>query len=185
MVSDDWLPIGKIVAPQGLRGEVRVYPETQFPQRFLEPGERWIIRPNQQEVESIQLLEGRLLGKGNVYGVWFEGVHNRDQAEALRGSQLLVPSSDRPPLEEGEFHYLDLVGVEVFEQGSQTPLGTISDIINAGNDLLQVTLAPGGGTDPKAKPKTVLIPFVEAIVPVVDLANRRVEITPPPGLLDL
>jgi len=100
--SDDWLPIGKIVAPQGLNGEVRVYPETQFPDRFLIPGERWILRPQSDSLESIELVMGRLLG--NVYGVRFAGVNDRNQAEALRGSQLYVPSSDRPPLEEGEVH---------------------------------------------------------------------------------
>lgn len=176
--SDDWLPIGKIVAPQGLNGEVRVYPETQFPDRFLIPGERWILRPQSDSLESIELVMGRLLG--NVYGVRFAGVNDRNQAEALRGSQLYVPSSDRPPLEEGEFHYLDLVGLEVIEQASQEAIGTIVDLVNAGNDLLVVALH-----DPEGKSKQVFIPFVEAIVPVVDLKGRRVEITPPPGLLNL
>ena len=176
--SDDWLPIGKIVAPQGLQGEVRVYPETQFPDRFLVPGQRWILRPQSESLEPIELLEGRLLG--NVYGVRLAGVTDRNQAEALRGSQLYVPSSDRPPLEEGEFHYLDLVGLEVIEQASQEAIGTIVDLVNAGNDLLVVALH-----DSEGKSKQIFIPFVEAIVPVVNLHSRRVEITPPPGLLNL
>jgi 16S rRNA processing protein RimM len=179
-IPDDWLPIGKIVAPQGLNGEVRVYPETQFPDRFLIPGERWILRPQSDTLESIELITGRLLGKGNVYGVRFAGVNDRNQAEALRGSQLYVPSSDRIPLEEGEFHYLDLVGLDVVEQTSQQSIGKIVDLVNAGNDLLVVAL-----DSPEGKSKQVFIPFVEAIVPVVDLAAGRVEITPPPGLLDL
>lgn len=181
-LTDDWLPIGKILAPQGLQGEVRVYPETQFPDRFLIPGERWILRPQGQSLESIELLAGRFLGKGNVYGVRFAGVTDRHQAEALRGSQLYVPSSDRPPLAEGEFHYLDLVGLEVVEQSSQESIGKIVDLMNGGNDLLVVALK--GKTTP-GKASQVLIPFVEAIVPVVDVAAGRVEITPPPGLLDL
>lgn len=180
--TDDWLPIGKIVAPQGLHGEVRVYPETQFPDRFLIPGKRWILRPQAQTLETIELLEGRLIGKGNVYGVRLAGITDRNQAEALRGSQLYVPSSDRPPLEEGEFHYLDLVGLAVVEQGSQQTIGKIVDLMNAGNDLLVVALNSPGKD---GKPHQVFIPFVEAIVPVVDVAAGRVEITPPPGLLDL
>ena len=149
----DWLPIGKIVAPQGLRGEVRVYPESQFPDRFLVPGQRWILRPNSSQLESIELLEGHLLGKGNLYGVRFAGIHDRTGAEALRGSQLFVPSDDRPPLEAGEFHYLDLVGLAVIEQTTGERLGRVVDLVNGGNDLLDVELEPSG--------KRVLIPFVD------------------------
>ncbi|MGB3200994.1 MAG: ribosome maturation factor RimM, partial [Nodosilinea sp.] len=43
--TDDWVEIGRIVAPQGVKGEVRVYPSTDFPERFLEPGDRWLKRP--------------------------------------------------------------------------------------------------------------------------------------------
>jgi 16S rRNA processing protein RimM len=62
-------------------------------------------------------------------------------------------------------------------------VGTVVDIIPAGNDLLEVKLHPGFAGDKKQK--TVLIPFVEAIAPVVDLQSSRIEITPPPGLLEL
>lgn len=179
MDMNDWLPIGKIVAPQGLRGEVRVYPESEFPERFLMPGDRWILRQNRTELERIQLLEGRLLG--NVYGVQFAGVTDRAQAEALRGSQLFVPTNDRPVLEAGEFHYLDLIGLTVIDQASQKAIGVIIDLMNAGNDLLDVELTVPEGE----KKRRIWIPFVEAIVPVVDLAHKRIEITPPPGLLDL
>ena len=181
-LSDDWLPIGKIVAPQGLQGEVRVYPETQFPDRFLVPGERWLLRPQSTTLETIELLEGRLLGKGTVYGVRFAGVTTRTQAEALRDSQLYVPSSDRPPLAEGEFHYLDLVGLAVIDQSSQEIIGKVIDLMNAGNDILIVEL---NSQTEGQKPRQILIPFVEAIVPVVDLAAKRIEITPPTGLLEL
>jgi 16S rRNA processing protein RimM len=72
-----------------------------------------------------------------------------------------------------------LVGLEVFDQVSQTLVGTVTDVFSAGNDLLEVALS-----QPEGKPSPVLIPFVRAIVPVVDLDNRRIEITPPAGLLD-
>jgi 16S rRNA processing protein RimM len=174
---DQWLPIGKIVAPQGLRGEVRVYPESQFPERFLVPGQRWILRPQASTVEPIQLLAGRILGKGNVYGLRFLGIEDRTQAEALRGSQLFVSLEDRPPLDAGEFHYLDLIGLAVIDQGTGQRLGVVVDLINGGNDLLEVSLESSG--------RRVLIPFVEAIVPVVDVPGQRIEVTPPPGLLEL
>jgi 16S rRNA processing protein RimM len=109
----------------------------------------------------------------------------------------MVPESDRPQLGEDEYHVLDLIGLEVFMQESGESIGTVVDVLSAGNDLLEVQLSqeavnrqPSIIQNPKSKiqnpkSKTVLIPFVKAIAPVVDLAAKRVEITPPPGLLEL
>ncbi|BCL36260.1 ribosome maturation factor RimM [Nostoc sp. MS1] len=180
---DDWLQIGKIVAPQGLSGEVRVYSDSDFPERFEVPGTRWILRPGQTEPQPIELLYGRYLEGKNLYVVELAGVENRNQAEELRGCILYVPASDRPELGEDEYHVADLIGMEVFLQASGDLVGTVVDIIPAGNDLLEVSLHQPVPTD--KKPKTVLIPFVKAIAPVVDLQTRRIEITPPTGLLEL
>lgn len=173
-----YLEIGKIVAAQGLKGELRVYPNTDFPERFEEPGERWLLRPNQTEPEAIELVSGRYLDGKGLYVIQIKGICDRNAAEALRGCQLLVPDSDRLDLEEGEFHVADLLGLSVYEQASQELIGTVSNVIPAGHDLLEVKKVTPEG-------RTILIPFVEAIVPIVDLAQRRIEITPPPGLLDL
>lgn len=175
-VETDWLTIGQIVAPQGLRGEMRVNPSSDFPERFLVPGPRWLRRPRQAEPEVVELERGRAIAGKNLYIVQLAGVTSREQAEALRGCELLVPASDRPQLEEGEFHVLDLVDLTVIDQVSGASLGTVRDVISAGNDLLVVELTDG---------REVYIPFVEAIVPVVDLEQQQIEVTPPPGLLDL
>jgi 16S rRNA processing protein RimM len=176
-----YLEIGKIVAAQGIKGELRVYPNTDFPERFEEPGTRWLLRPNQTEPEAIELISGRYLDGKGLYIIQIRGINDRTAAEALRGSQLLVPDSDRLELEEGEFHVADLIGLAVYEQATQELIGTVNDVIPAGHDLLSVSRITSEGTEPK----TILIPFVEAIVPIVDLEQQRIEITPPPGLLDL
>ena len=180
---DDWLQIGKIVAAQGLSGQVRVYPDSDFPERFEVPGTRWILRPGQTEPQPIELLHGRYIEGKNLYVLELTGVENRNQAEELRGCLLYVPASDRPELGEDEYHVVDLIGMEVFLQTSGDFVGTVVDVIPAGNDLLEVSLPQPDASD--KKPKTVLIPFVKAIAPVVDLQTRRIEITPPPGLLEL
>ncbi|MCU0523403.1 MAG: ribosome maturation factor RimM [Elainella sp. Prado103] len=171
----DWLEIGKIVAAQGLRGEVRVYPNTDFPERFEQPGTRWIWYPNAPAPEPIELLSGRYLAGKGLYVVQFAGISNRDQAEGLRNCRVLVPETDRPILEAGEFHVADLLELAVIDQVTQQQIGVVKDVISAGNDLLEVELTSG---------KKVLIPFVEPIVPVVDLEQRRIEITPPTGLIE-
>ncbi|MBW4605946.1 MAG: ribosome maturation factor RimM [Hassallia sp. WJT32-NPBG1] len=192
---DGWLEIGKIVAPQGLSGEVRVYPQSDFPERFEVPGKRWLLRPGEAEPQPIELVTGRYINGKNLYVLKLGGVNNCDSAEELRGCKLLVPESDRPELGEDEYHVVDLIGLSVFMQESGELVGTVVDIIAAGNDLLDVELhqdEEGEGErnnpNPKSKiknPKSVLIPFVKAIAPVVDLKNRRIEITPPPGLLEV
>lgn len=206
MANDNWLEIGTIVGAQGLKGELRVYPNSDFPERFEEPGQRWLQRPSETQPQSIQLLGGRFVPGKGIYIVKLAGIETREQAEALRDSQLLVPESDRPQLGEDEYHVMDLIDLEVINQLTGEPIGIVIDVIPAGNDLLEVKLhqqpeaAPEKAEAPipnrtskirkakrqtEKKPATVLIPFVKAIAPVVDLQSRRIEITPPAGLLDL
>ena len=187
---DDWLEIGKIVSPQGLTGELRVYPNTDFPERFEEPGKRWLLRPGETELETVELLNGRYIENKNLYVIKLKGVSDRHQAENMRDCRFFVPVSDRPKLAKGEFHVIDLLGLQVFLQSSGEFVGTVVDILPSGHDLLEVKFDPDFVTNheefkPDQAEKTVLIPFVMAIVPIVDLATRRVEITPPPGLLSV
>ncbi len=180
---DDWIEIGKIVAPQGLAGELRVYPNTDFPERFEEPGKRWLLRPGETEPQPVELLYGRYIENKNLYVIKLKGVSDRHQAENMRDCRLFVPISDRPELAEGEFHVIDLLGLPVFMQSSGQLVGNVVDILPSGHDLLEVKLDATFAENKAGK--TVLIPFVMAIVPVVDLETRRIEITPPSGLLSI
>lgn len=185
MQEAELLLIGKIVAAQGLKGEVKVYPDSDFPERFEKPGKRWLLRPGQTTAESVELLQGRFVPNQGVYIVKLAGSESREQAEELRGCRLMVHQSDRPQLAEGEFHVADLVGLEVFNQQTSENIGKVTDILTAGHDLLEVELYASPGEENHPKLKKVLIPFVMAIAPIVDLENRRIEIDPPAGLLEL
>jgi len=142
----------------------------------------------------VTLLSGRQLPGRELYVLRLEGVNDRSSAEALVGHALMVPASDRPPLAEGEFHLLDLVGLEVRLLADGRVIGRVTDLLHAGNDLLEVDLAaypepgqPGEAAKPAGptKPRLILIPFVEPIVPEVHLAEGWLGITPPPGLLEI
>lgn len=186
MSKEDWLEIGTIVSAQGLKGEVRVYPESDFPERFEKPGERWILHPKETEPRSIKLLSGRSIPNKNLYILKLAGVNDRNQAEELRGCKLMVRASDRPTLAPDEYHILDLVGLEVFNQLTGENIGVVKDLIPAGNDLLLVSPNESSVIGETGKRKTeILIPFVKDIVPIVDLENKRIEINPPPGLLEI
>ena len=174
--NDDWLSVGKIVGVQGLKGERRVNPASDFPERFTVPGPRWLRSRKGGDPTEIQLKTGRQLPGKSLFVVRFEGINNRGAAEALVGQELLVAADDRPELAEGEFHLLDLVGLEARFTADGPAIGTVSDLISGGNDLLEITTADG---------RKLLIPFVEAIVPEVRLEEGWLLLTPPPGLLEL
>ena len=174
--GEEWLTVGTVVGAQGLRGELRVNPASDFPERFTKPGPRWLQRKGGTPQE-MTLSGGRQLPGRSLFIVRFEGVESRSAAEALVGQMLLVSADDRPELEEGEFHLLDLVGLEArLDANDNAVIGTVSDLISGGNDLLEITRPDG---------RKLLVPFVEQIVPEVHQTEGWLLITPPPGLLDL
>ena len=174
--DEQWLAVGKVVGAQGLRGELRINPASDFPERFTKPGPRWLQRKGTAPQEML-LTSGRQLPGRSLFIVRFKGIENRSAAEALVGQTLLVSSNDRPELEEGEFHLLDLVGLEArLNTNDSDVVGTVSDLISGGNDLLEITRPDG---------RKLLIPFVEQIVPEVHQTEGWLLITPPQGLLDL
>jgi 16S rRNA processing protein RimM len=178
---DEWLMVGKVVAAQGLRGELRVVPRSDFPERFTAPGPRW-LRLKQMEPRPVNLEAGRQLPGKELFVVRLAGIDSREAAEALVGQELLVRGDDRPELAEGEFHLSDLVGLQVRMEADGRSIGTVVDLLSAGNDLLEVELkAEGPG---EGQGRRVLVPFVEAIVPTVNLSEGWLGLTPPPGLLD-
>ncbi|MGK7923342.1 MAG: ribosome maturation factor RimM [Trichodesmium sp.] len=202
----EWIEIGKIVAPQGLKGDLRVYPSSDFPERFIQPGKRWLLPPGKVEPHSIELLGGRYIASKGLYVIELAGIESREQAEALRNSQLLIEKGDRPQLEKDEFYVPDLIGLTVINQLNGEIIGKVVGIISAGNDLLEVEKIcpetkvsednPTETTEIKRnnkhhkktqppKSQNILIPFVKEIVPVVNCEQNLIEITPPAGLIDL
>jgi 16S rRNA processing protein RimM len=203
---DQWIEIGVIVSPHGLNGEVRVNSESDFPERFEKAGKRWILYPNQTIPQEIELLKGYPIPGKNIYVLKLEGVNYRDEAQRLKGAKLLVDKQDIPPLDEDEYHVSDLINLEVFHQETGENIGFVVNLFTAGHDLLEVQFhkqpireeivnpdvskisrkSKIKKTKPKQnKPITVLIPFVNDIVPRVDLENKKIYINPPEGLLDV
>jgi 16S rRNA processing protein RimM len=154
---------------------VRILPATDFPSRLLEPGPRWLQRPG-QAIQEFELISGRQLPGRDLFVVRFKGVNDRTAAEALVQHQLLVDANDRPALAEGEFHVLDLQGLEVRLNALDAAIAKVIDLHHGGNDLLEIELHDDG--------RHCLVPFVDAIVPEVHLEEGWLLLTPPQGLLD-
>ena len=158
----------------GLRGEAVVELHTDTPHERFAPGTELLARRTGAPVapltvRSARAHSGRLL-------VAFEGVADRDGAEALRGVQLLVPTTAlSAPQDPDEFHPHQLEGLRA-ELADGSAAGTVREVVHGPGGELLVLDRPDGGE--------ALVPFVSAIVPTVDLAGGRVVLDPPEGLLD-
>ncbi|MEM8722748.1 MAG: ribosome maturation factor RimM [Cyanobacteria bacterium P01_G01_bin.39] len=202
----EWLEVGTITSPQGLKGELRVYPDSDFPERFTKAGTRWLQHPDTSAITEVKLKGGRYIAGKNLYVIKLEGIENRSEAEEVRNHKLLIDKSDRPKLSKDEYHVGDLVGLEVYHQETGENIGVVIDLYSAGNDLLEIRLhkqpeikvksskdlsqvsrrSKRKKYKPKSpKPITIFVPFVKEIVPIVDLTEGRIEIAPPDGLINI
>nr|BAE71246.1 hypothetical protein [Trifolium pratense] len=194
-----FIDIGYVSGVHGFQGDVRVKPNTDFPElRFSTPGRRWLRQRvmSEESVKEVELEEGREHSGKNCWILKFRGIESVEEAKMLIGATLLVTEEDKPELEDGEFYAHDLNGMRVFMKENGKLLGTVINVFNTGaNDLLQISLDSSFDVlDKNGQPKPeeidasgqlVLLPFVEAIVSDVDMNKREMHITPPKGLLEI
>ncbi|KAK9831347.1 hypothetical protein WJX81_004109 [Elliptochloris bilobata] len=194
--DDDLLELGVCGAPHGVRGELRLALITDSPQQRLgKPGQLW-VRPRtgwtpergRGPPQSVWLESGRpTVVKGReVWLLKLRGVETPEAAEAFSGLFLLGNAASRPALDsDDEFYVQELVGMAVALQSSGGVIGAVVDMYDGTgtHDVLRVRLdafpVPEG-----EPPRTMLLPFSRAFVPIVDRAARRMVITPPAGLLE-
>ena len=170
----DLLVVGRIGRPQGIRGEVTVQVRTDDPDARFAVGSVLLTDPPGRgplTVTSARNQNGRLI-------LGFEGVADRNAAELLRETLLQVDAATLPPPEdEDEFHDHVLRGMAV-RLVDGAPLGEVADVLHLPHgDVLVVRRSDNGAE--------VLVPFVRAMVPEVDVAARVLLLDPPQGLLDL
>ncbi|GII91425.1 ribosome maturation factor RimM [Sinosporangium siamense] len=165
------LVVGRIGRPHGLRGEVTVEVRTDDPGLRFAIGTAIATQPAETGplvVETTRWHQSTLL-------VRFEGVGDRDGAESLRGTMLVIDSADIPLSDDpDEFHDHQLIGLAV-ETVEGEAVGEVADVLHHGQDLLVVRKKQGGDA---------YIPFVKALVPVIDVEAGRLVVDAPPGLLD-
>ncbi len=174
---EDYLVVGRIGRPHGLRGEVSVEPRTDEPDRRFAPGATLSVerdRPGRAADGSETLtVRGTRWHSGRLL-VTFDEIGDRDAAEQARGTVLVVPvDPSESPEDPEEFYDHQLVGLAV-ERPDGTRVGTVARVEHTGaQDLLLI--------DVDGRP--VLFPFVGALVPTVDVAGGRIVVDDRPGLL--
>ena len=168
----DLVLIGRIARTHGVRGDVLVNPETDFPEeRFVEGRVLQLEMAGRSEpitIETVRFHQGRPL-------VGFAGVETMDAAEAIVGAELKVPEAELPPLPDGTYYRHDLVGCEVRTKDGQV-VGKVTDV-EGSLERSRLVVARKGGE--------LLVPMVETICVEVDPVGKRIVIDPPEGLLDL
>jgi 16S rRNA processing protein RimM len=168
------LVVGRILRPHGVRGELAVDVRTDDPGLRLAPGAVLATEPataGPLTIARTRWHSGRLL-------VQFDGCNDRNDAEQLRGVLLVVDSAELEDVTDpDEFRDHQLIGLAVVTMDGQA-VGEVTDVLHYGQDLLVVA---GCGERAGAE---IMIPFVSAIVPEVDVAAGLVRVDPPAGLLD-
>ncbi len=176
--KNEWLTVGLITSCHGINGQVKVKSLSDFEERFLKPGMRWLQKENEPP-SKIELTSGFKQPGKETYIIKFQRINTRNQAEQLKKFKILVKTKTLPKLKEEEFHLLELLNLEVktLTNDELTTIGKVINLENEKNNLLVIELFKNQ--------KKVLIPFVKEIVPLVNIKDNFLIINPPNGLLEL
>lgn len=172
--------IARLGRPHGIRGEVTAEVLTDAPEDRFVPGTVVDVEATGGEGSAPLTIRSARWNKG-ILLLGFDEVDDRNQAERLRGARLLLETEDEEGDDDAWYEHelvdLDVVLGDTGQEGAGRRIGRVTALQTLpAQDLLVVELTDG---------REVLVPFVEQIVPTVDLEARCVVLTPPPGLLDL
>ncbi|WP_337517789.1 ribosome maturation factor RimM [Megasphaera sp.] len=162
MAELDLFTIGQIVAPHGVRGDVRIYPDTDFPKRFLKMKYGY-IDGKKYEVESARLHKRVVLMK-------FVGVDDRNAAELLVKKDLQVPREDLVPLQKGQHYIYDILGSAVYDLQDHE-LGKLTDVLRTGSNDVYVVTADDG--------KETLLAAIPDVIKSIDESAKKIVVDPP------
>ena len=162
---DGFLAVGLIARPWGIHGDMKVESLTDFPDRFA-PGSRlWV-----QEVERVVVASR--WQKGAVY-LRFAGIDDPEAAAELRGAVVEVPEAERHTLADDEYYHYQLAGATVQTTAGET-LGAVAEVLEPGGNAVLVVRGERG---------EVLLPFIDDVIKLVDLASGLIEVELMDGLL--
>jgi 16S rRNA processing protein RimM len=157
--------MGRVAAPHGVRGALRVQPLSAEPSALLAHRQWWLRRPGGSDWRGYRLLQGR--EQSGALVVELEGIASRDDAGALRGMEVGVPRNELPALRDDEFYEADLVGMAVVNRAGET-LGEIAGFAASGaHPIVRVV-----GSDARER----LIPWVAPDIDGVDIGARRIDV---------
>ena len=167
--QDDFLLVGTLGLPFGIKGQVKLHTLTSRPEH-LRRLETLFLGEKRRAVT----LRRAIQHKPNILLLTLDGIEDRTTAEAVRGEEVFIRESDAAPLEEDEYFLHDLPGLRV-ETTAGEHVGTVKEVLETGaNDVLVVERVAGG---------EVLVPMIHDVVKALDIGAQRLVIEPIDGLL--
>lgn len=169
-----FLVVGQVLRPHGVRGELRVRLLTGYPEHFQHL-ERVGLGHDAEAPDDITLYDVERARLHKEYGILkLADCDDRDAADLLREQFVMVPLDDAVPLETDEYYHFQLVGLTMVTVDGE-PIGQVMEILETGANDVYVVNGPRYGE--------ILVPAIDDVVQEIDLAARRIVITPLPGLL--
>ena len=164
------IAVGKVVGGHGINGEIRVLPyveKEEIDLEFFRSALKTIyIDAVHYTLKGLRCHKGALLVK-------FDGVNTRSQAYALKGKELFVEKECLPKLEEGEFYWFEVLGMEVFSEDNRY-LGSIVNILPTGGNHVMELSGPFG---------EILLPLIEDVIVNMDVREKKMRVRLPEGLV--
>ena len=169
----NYFNVGKIVNTQGLQGEMRVLSVTDFAEeRFKKGNKLALFDRKDQFVMDVEIASHRKVKNFDI--IKFKGMYHINDIEKFRNFTLKVREEDLTDLEDGEFYYHEIIGLEVYE--NDILLGTIKEILQPGANDVWVVKRKGK--------RDLLLPYIPPVVLGIDIEKGRVDVEIPEGLDD-
>lgn len=179
LFPDDAVEVGRVIGAWGIKGWIRVQPFSSDP-KALFSSRRWFVRPPEAAGPKpaslpplLRITQAKEHGDGVVASA--QELPDRTAAEAMKGARIFVARSSFPTAGDGEFYWIDLIGLTVVNRDGAL-LGTVTDLLDTGvHSVLRVRrpdATPGASLDDSER----LIPFVAAYIDDVNLAERRITV---------
>jgi 16S rRNA processing protein RimM len=165
-MSEQYFTVGKIVNTHGIKGELKILPQTDFPEIRFAKGSQLFLSPEDHSSLTPLTIETSRLHK-NVYIIKFSGMEHINDVEKYKGAILKVSEAARIELDEDEYYYSDIIGCEVISDEGEE-LGKITEILSPGANDVWVITPPKG--------KDILIPVIDDVLLDVDVTAKKVKI---------
>ncbi len=166
------ITIGKVIKPFGVKGEMKIEPMTDFPDRFKKLQRVYLVSPSGKE-KLCEVSSVRNDAGGSLY-LLFAGYDSPEKAKELNGWFIKLPREEAVPLPEGAYYQFELIGMEVFSETGEK-LGKIVDIFETGSNDVYV-MKQGG--------KEIYLPATKEIIKQVDRSQNRMVIHLADGLME-
>lgn len=155
--------IGKIVAPHGVRGDIRILPLTERPEQFLKLKQLLLADGRRLSIKHARFHKRMLLAS-------VAEISSMNEAELLRGQEVLIDAAELPALEEGRYYVADLVGLPVFSTDG-VQIGVFKDALDTGSNDVYVIAVPGE--------RDILLPALKIYVHEINVPEKRIVVTLP------